>query len=1330
MTAGRLEFDTHADTIVLGANCVILSYTGKECDVSLYTETYESIKNVPVVSGATLWTNNTDGQEFILVFNEALWMGDQLGHTLVNPNQVRAYGIPVQDNPYNGQEALSIAHHEVTIPFNTDGTIIYCDTRTPTQKELEALPHIHLSSPHDWDPHDIKFPCIDHDGDREVSVIRTDFPFQGTVFDQQEVTKRIVASVQIEEAGLQPEFFPRTDIPAERTFISKERRGTVTAQSLSERWFIGLSQAKKTLASTTQRMIRSAILPMARRYRADRMFERPRIKGVVYTDTMDGQYKSLDGNGHAQVFANKDFFAVAYPIEKKSGAGDALKQFISDYGVPDTILCDGSKEQTGKRTTFRELVRKHAIDLQVTEPYRHNQSKVEGVIREIRKRWFRVMHKQRVPRRLWDYGIRWVCETMQRTARMSGDLDGRTSLERLTGETPDISEYLDFTFYDWCWYNDNAGLGTTRLGRWLGVAHRVGSLMSYWILTEQGRVVSRTTVTRVTTLEQQEASTVRRCNEFDQGIKDKLHDSAHFIVDGGKTTPNDWDLPPLDHDPDFHAEFHEVVSNDEVKEADEEFTPEVFNDTYVNMEVAIPKGDETHPMLARVTKRLRDKDGLPIGTAHDNPILDTRMYEVEYQDGTKTALAANHIAENLFSQIDDDGHRQVLLDEIIDHRTNGQEVKQQDAFVTLRNGNQRRRETTVGWELLVQWKDGSTNWIALKDIKESYPVQVSEYAVASKISMEPAFAWWVPKVLKKRNRIIAKLKSKYWLRTHKFGIRIPKSVEEAKELDRKNGNTLWWDAICKEMRNVRPGFEIWEKSQGDIPIGYQEIKCHIVFDVKMGENFRRKARFVAGGHLTETPTSLTYSSVVSRDSVRIALLIAALNDLNVSACDIQNAYLTADCREKIWFRAGPELGSEEGSIMIIKKALYGLKSSGAAFRAHLAETLYDIGFKPSKADPDFWMRPAVKPDGFKYYEYVLCYVDDLLAISHDSKRVLQRVQAVFKLKDDKIEPPDMYLGAQLGKMDFDGINGWYISSEKYVKAALENIEKQLAENGQRLPTKCKTPFTYGYRPENDTSPELKADGIQKFQELIGILRWAVELGRVDILLETSMLSTHLSVPREGHLQQAYAMFGYLKANPKRRLFFDPSHPDIDERSFAEYDWYDFYRDAKEPIPPDMPEPRGHSVSTHCFVDADHASNKVTRRSQTGLLMFVNRAPIIWYSKRQNTVETSTFGSEFIAMRTAVEHIEGLRYKLRMFGIPIEGPTNVFCDNEAVFKNASIPDSTLKKKHTSICYHRAREAVAARTMRVAKEGTATNLSDLFTKPLSDERRDFLLKRFTY
>ena len=213
-----------------------------------------------------------------------------------------------------------------------------------------------------------------------------------------------------------------------------------------------------------------------------------------------------------------------------------------------------------------------------------------------------------------------------------------------------------------------------------------------------------------------------------------------------------------------------------------------------------------------------------------------------------------------------------------------------------------RNETTIGWELLIQWKDGRTTWAKLKDMKESYPVQVSEYAIQSKISKEPAYAWWISHVLKKREQIIAKVKSKYWTRTHKFGIRIPKSIKEAIELDRQNGNTLWWDAILKEMANIRIAFELFGGEVKDLPPCYQEVKFHIIFDIKMGENFRRKARMVAGGHTTATPAVLTYSSFVSRDSVHIALTIAALNDLSVLSCDIQNAYLTATCREKIWTR--------------------------------------------------------------------------------------------------------------------------------------------------------------------------------------------------------------------------------------------------------------------------------------------------------------------------------------------------------------------------------------------------------------------------------------------
>ena len=130
---------------------------------------------------------------------------------------------------------------------------------------------------------------------------------------------------------------------------------------------------------------------------------------------------------------------------------------------------------------------------------------------------------------------------------------------------------------------------------------------------------------------------------------------------------------------------------------------------YLNMELALPQGDSLEPRMARVTKRLKDANDIPIGTADDNPLLDTRMYEVEYLDGERASLSANHIAENLFAQVDDEGNRQVLMKEIINHRTNGQEVKHQDAFITTKTGTKRRRETTRGWEILIEWKDGSTN---------------------------------------------------------------------------------------------------------------------------------------------------------------------------------------------------------------------------------------------------------------------------------------------------------------------------------------------------------------------------------------------------------------------------------------------------------------------------------------------------------------------------------------------------------------------------------------------------------------------------------------------
>ena len=170
--------------------------------------------------------------------------------------------------------------------------------------------------------------------------------------------------------------------------------------------------------------------------------------------------------------------------------------------------------------------------------------------------------------------------------------------------------------------------------------------------------------------------------------------------------------------------------------------------------------------------------------------------------------------------------------------------------------------------------------------------------------------------------------------------------------------------------------------------------------------------------------------------------------------------------------------------------------------------------------------------------------------------------------------------------------------------------------------------------------------------------------------------------------------------------------------------------VKEEIPDDLPEARGNGVEITMFVDAAHAGNLVNRRSHTGIIIFINMAPITWYSKRQGTVEASTFGSEFVALRVGMEMNKGLRYKLRMMGVPIDGPTNVLCDNKAVVDNASLPESQLKKKHLSIAYHYTRENCAKGAARIAFESTATNLADLCTKVLGYQRRRELCESLSY
>jgi hypothetical protein len=293
----------------------------------------------------------------------------------------------------------------------------------------------------------------------------------------------------------------------------------------------------------------------------------------------------------------------------------------------------------------------------------------------------------------------------------------------------------------------------------------------------------------------------------------------------------------------------------------------------------------------------------------------------------------------MYAQCDPGSNQYALLDCFVDFYKSLTAISLADQNIVVK-GSPSKHRNTYGWKICCQWKDGSTTWESLKVLKESHPLTMAEHAITQGIDHEPAFTWWVPQVLRLCKHIISlvkKQKISYLKKNMKFGINVPTLVDHAFEINKCNGNILWADAIAKEMKNMRIAFKCLNPGE-HVPLGYKRMKCHIIFDIKI-EDFRRKAHMVAGGHMTSAPTIMTYASVVSHETIRIALNIVALNDLKAKGADILNAYISAPIKEKIWCALGPEFGPNAGKSAIIVCTLYGLKSTGAAFNAHLADCM-------------------------------------------------------------------------------------------------------------------------------------------------------------------------------------------------------------------------------------------------------------------------------------------------------------------------------------------------------------------------------------------------------
>ena len=324
----------------------------------------------------------------------------------------------------------------------------------------------------------------------------------------------------------------------------------------------------------------------------------------------------------------------------------------------------------------------------------------------------------------------------------------------------------------------------------------------------------------------------------------------------------------------------------------------------------------------------------------------------------------------------------------------------------------------------------------MDDLRLHDPLLVLRYGLRNKLTRSKGWEWVETFVNNDQelSRIIHAYKVSKEI-SYKFGVRVPKNTQEALRLDSAADEKLWSEAIDIELKQINDyeTFRVLEDNER-LPFGYKKIPYHCVFDVKF--DGRRKCRLVAGGHRTDPPKEDIFSGVVSMEAVRLGFILARLNGLLVCAGDVGNAFLYGKTNEKVFVIAGPEFGVHQGKRMIVDRSLYGLKSSAARFHEHLSIKLRKLGFKPSKADPDLWIRKV-----HDHYEYIAWFVDDVIVFSKDPMAIMKELEKNYVMKG--VGKPQYYLGGDVVELqepwDKEGIYTAF-SAETYIKNCLPKLK--------------------------------------------------------------------------------------------------------------------------------------------------------------------------------------------------------------------------------------------------------------------------------------------------
>ena len=1247
--------DRGANGGLAGADVKILSYSGRTVSVTGIDN--HELSGLEIVTCASII--NTNKGKVILIMNEYAYYGR--GNTIHSPAQIEWFKNTCDDKSVKvgGTQLIKFLEGYIT-PLECRGGLMYLQLLgPPSNTELEKYPHVLLTSPHEWDP-----TVLDHSHSPELTYMQEN-PTQiidDRIDDLGQYKHRYVNTL-----SLIRDPFPHFTL----VYKHLQNQSTIDFDKLRPYFgWVNTDTIKRTFEKTTQWAVATTRFPMRKHIKSRfPALNITRRSEPVATDTIFADTPAIDcGVKAAQIFIGKDtLVADIYPLKSEKQFVNKLEDNIRKRGAMSKLISDYAKVEISNKV--QDILRMYHIANWHSEPYHQNQNPAEGRYRTIKSWTNTIMNRTGAPANYWLLCMNYVCYLLNHISCSS--LQGEVPLTKLYGTTPDISILLIYTFNQQVYYashnQDFPSSSEEKAAVWVGFGEHVGDALTHKLLDlATNKIVFR--------------SAVRP--------RDLIHPNKRLSPEVGEIG---------DKTPIVFIKDHKDNGGTSVNKPMPTFNPsDLLGRTFL-----LPKNENGEILRAKVKKQI-----IELATQLDqteSQKIDKINFLLDVGQGrSELILSYNQILEYLEQDNQDETH--FKFRNIINHQ--GPLNKEDKDY----KGS--------SYNVQVEWENGEITYEPLSIIAADDPVTCAMYAKDKNLLSLPGWKRFrnIAKHEKNFTRNVNQTKLRQARRSdqYQFGYLIPRDYNHAMELDKQNGNSKWYDATLLEMSQINE-YKVFQnygkakfsdKSRKPInaPTGYQQIRVRLIFAVK--HDGRHKARLVAGGHLTPDPVESIYSGVVSLRSLRITIFLSELNNLELWGADIGNAYLEATTDEKVFILAGPEFQELQGHILIIHKALYGLKSSGLRWAQKLHDIMIDMDYKPSKADPCVWMKPNINK---KCYEYIAIYVDDLLIASQNPKEFIDTLKQKFNLKIKGDGPLEYHLGCDYTR---DPDKTLVTTPKKYINKILDSYSKMFPDDKTN---NIKSPLEKNDHPELDNSELLDAKGIQKYMSMVGQLQWAVSLGRYDILVHVMSMSKFRLAPRQGHLDRLKRIYYYLSKTKQYSNRIRTNPPDISILPKINNDWSrSVYGDVYEDIPTDDPKPMGSKVYTFTFFDANLYHDQVTGRSVTAILHYFNSTVIDWYSKKQPTVENATYGSEFVAAKTATEQIIDLRITLRQLGVPIHETSFMFGDNQAVITSATIPQSLLSKRHTALAYHKVREAMAAGITSLHWKCSEENWSDILSK----------------